>query len=155
MRRYNYHAPNDRDTKYKMRSMYKPGIAHQEVRFSARKEQATAWFKNTTIKKYHDLVPQDPTKTANEEHWNIPTDFKKVMDEGIVPYFNQDWRRIRPELLLATDASSYIPFIGTVFAAFIAGFFFEAYGTDKDLEESFLETDEDSMEEDACGRFYA
>jgi hypothetical protein len=153
MRKFNYHAPNDRDTKRKMRSMYKPGIPYQEVRFSAKQEQPTAWLKNSTVKKYYELIP-DEKKVTDLEKFNIPFQIKDAMNDGALPYMNQDWRRLKPDSLIMIEPTSVMPYVGTIFAAFIAGFFFEAYGADKDREESFLETDDDDMEEDACGRFY-
>lgn len=65
-----------------------------------------------------------------------------------------DFREITPDTLLEDDRVSFFPIIPTLFAGFLAGFLFEAYGEDDPEGETFLVNDDEVMTEDACGRFY-
>lgn len=65
-----------------------------------------------------------------------------------------DLREITPDKLLEDDRFSFFPIIPTLFAGFLAGFLFEAYGESDPEGETFLVNDDEVMTEDACGRFY-
>ena len=97
-----------------------------------------------------------------------PPKREEATDVHIVPTMEKasDWSdpmfvtktdliEITPDTLLEDDRLSFYPIIPTLFAGFLAGLLFEAYGEDDVAGETLLvDLDDEPSIDDTCGRFY-
>ena len=149
MRKFRTVSPTDSNSRRKVRSVYVPDVNKRALSLSIY-ENPMAWSAPKVLK-YKTKIPKRQEATDVTQ---LPTMYK--LGDWMEPMLisKTDFREITPDTLLEDDRVSFFPIIPTLFAGFLAGFLFEAYGEDDPEGETFLVNDDEVMTEDACGRFY-